>query len=86
MKFMPDVFVVCDECNGSKFSREILEIKYKGKNIADVLDMTIEEAEAFFKNIPLIYKKINKANLQYSCLLYSPRISTEKSVFNKKTS
>lgn len=58
MKFMPDVFVTCDVCNGKKFNRETLEIKYKGKNIFEVLDMTVEEALDFFKNIKMIYSKL----------------------------
>jgi excinuclease ABC subunit A len=62
MKFMPDVFVLCDVCNGSRFNRETLEIRYKNKNIADIMDMTIEEAMIFFKNIKMIYNKIRTMN------------------------
>ena len=62
MKFMPDVFVLCDVCNGSRFNRETLEIRYKNKNIAQILDMTIEEAMSFFKNIRMIYNKIRTMN------------------------
>jgi excinuclease ABC subunit A len=62
MKFMPDVFVTCDVCNGNKFNRETLEIKYKGKSIADVLDMTVEESMGFFKNIKMIYSKLKTLN------------------------
>jgi len=58
MKFMPDVFVTCDACGGAKFNRDTLEIKYKGKSIADVLDMTVEEAMVFFRNIPILHIKL----------------------------
>ena len=49
---MPDVFVPCEVCHGKRYNRETLEVLYKGKNIADVLDMTAEEALAFFDNLP----------------------------------
>jgi len=52
MHFLPDIFVTCEECKGSRFNRETLEVKYKGASIADVLDMTVEEAFDFFKNFP----------------------------------
>lgn len=58
MHFLPDVYVPCEVCNGRRYNRETLEIKYKGKNIADVLEMTIEEALEFFKNIPKIKRKL----------------------------
>ncbi len=58
MQFMPDVFVNCEICNGKRYNREALEIYYKHKNIADVLDMTVEEALGFFEHIPQIHKKI----------------------------
>lgn len=58
MNFMPDVFVVCDECQGKRYNNETLAVTYKGKNISDVLKMTCEEAAEFFKNIPSIYRKI----------------------------
>lgn len=58
MHFLPDVYVPCEICKGKRYNRETLEIKYKGKNIADVLDMTIEEALEFFKNIPKIQRKL----------------------------
>jgi excinuclease ABC subunit A len=58
MHFLPDVYVPCDICKGKRYNRETLEIRYKGKNIHEVLDMTIEEAEAFFTNIPSIAKKL----------------------------
>jgi excinuclease ABC subunit A len=59
MHFLPDVYVKCEECNGARYSRETLEIKYKGKSIADVLDMTVTDAAEFFRNIPLIYEKLS---------------------------
>jgi len=58
MHFLPDVYVPCEECKGRRYNRETLEIKYKGKNIADILDMTVDEAVEFFKNIPRIYHKL----------------------------
>ena len=58
MHFLPDVFVPCEVCKGKRYNRETLEVKYKGKNIADVLDMTVEEALEFFENIPKIKNKI----------------------------
>lgn len=58
MHFLPDVYVPCEVCHGSRYNRETLEVKYKGKSIADVLDMTIEEACSFFENMPKIYRKI----------------------------
>jgi len=58
MYFLPDVYVKCQECNGKRFNRQTLEVKYKGKNIADVLEMTVEEAVEFFQNIPQIRQKL----------------------------
>ncbi len=58
MHFLPDVYVVCDACNGMRYNRETLEIKYKGKSISEVLTMTVEEASEFFENVPLINEKI----------------------------
>lgn len=58
MNFLPDVYVHCSECNGQRYNRETLEVKYKGKNISDVLEMTIDNAVDFFSNIPSIYHKI----------------------------
>ena len=58
MHFLPDVYVPCEVCKGKRYNRETLEVKYKGKNIAEVLDMTVEEALEFFENIPKIKQKI----------------------------
>lgn len=58
MHFLPDVYVQCEECHGTRYNSETLEVKYKGKSIADVLEMTVDEACEFFKNIPSIYPKL----------------------------
>lgn len=58
MHFLPDVYVPCEVCGGKRYNRETLEVKYKGKNIFDVLDMTVEEAVPFFENLPSIRRKI----------------------------
>ena len=58
MHFLPDVYVQCDVCKGKRYNRETLEVKYKGKNIAEVLDMTVEEGVEFFTNIPRIKRKL----------------------------
>ncbi len=62
MQFLPDVYVTCDECKGRRYNSETLLIKYKGKTISDVLDMTVEEALSFFSNIPAITKKLQTLN------------------------
>jgi excinuclease ABC subunit A len=59
MNFLPDVYITCDVCHGQRFNRETLDIRYKGKNIADVLDMTVEEAADFFAHIPHIARKMD---------------------------
>jgi excinuclease ABC subunit A len=59
MNFLPDVYVPCNECNGMRYNRETLEVRYKGETISDVLNMTINKAVEFFKNIPSIYRKIH---------------------------
>ncbi|MDD5626948.1 MAG: excinuclease ABC subunit UvrA [Patescibacteria group bacterium] len=58
MQFLPDVYVECEECNGTRYNKEALEIYYKDKNIADVLKMTVAEALQFFRNVPAIYQKL----------------------------
>ena len=58
MNFLPDVYVHCEKCNGKRYNRETLEIRYKGKSISDVLDMTVDEAVEFFQLVPFIYRKI----------------------------
>jgi len=58
MNFLPDVYVPCEKCNGRRYNRETLEIRYKGKSISDVLDMTVDEAVEFFTNVPYLYRKI----------------------------
>ena len=58
MNFLPDVYVPCEKCNGRRYNRETLEIRYKGKSISDVLDMTVDEAVEFFQNVPYLYRKI----------------------------
>ena len=62
MNFLPDVYVTCEVCKGARYNRETLEIKYKGKNIADILNMSVEEALNFFSNIPQILKKLVTLN------------------------
>jgi len=59
MHFLPDVYVECEVCRGKRYNRETLEITYKGKNIADVLDLTVDEAARFFRNVPSISEKLN---------------------------
>ena len=58
MHFLPDVYVTCEECAGKRYNKEALEIHYKGKNISDVLDMTVDEAYSFFQNIPQIRRRL----------------------------
>lgn len=62
MNFLPDIYVPCEVCNGKRYNRETLEVKYKGKSIFDVLDMTVEEALTFFENVPSIRRKIETLN------------------------
>ena len=68
MNFLPDIYVECEECKGKRYNRETLEVTYKGKNIADVLDMSVEEALYLFKNIPYIRRKLetlSQVGLEY---------------------
>jgi len=62
MQFLPDVYIPCDVCKGKRYNRETLEVKYKNKNISEVLDMTVEEALEFFENVPKIKNKISTLN------------------------
>ena len=79
MHFLPDIYVSCDVCSGQRYNRETLEIQYKGKTIAEILEMTVEDALEFFHAIPKITKKLQTlmdVGLSYICLLYtspSPR-------------
>jgi excinuclease ABC subunit A len=68
MQFLPDVYVTCDECKGKRYNSETLNVKYKGKTISEVLDMTVDEAVEFFKNVPIVEKKLqtlDKVGLGY---------------------
>ena len=71
MHFLPDVFVPCEVCKGHRYNRETLEVRYKGKNIFEVLDMTVSEGVEFFANIPKIYNKL-KTSIIY---VFQPVIS-----------
>ena len=71
MEFLPDVHVACETCKAKRFNRETLEVRYKGKSIADVLDMTVEQAVEFFESIPKINRKVqilNEVGLGYITL------------------
>ncbi len=71
MHFLPDIYVPCDVCKGKRYNRETLEIKYKGKNINEVLGMTVEEAREFFDNVPMLARKLQTlidVGLSYICL------------------
>ena len=62
MHFLPDVYVPCEVCDGARYNRDSLEIRYKGKNISEVLDMTIEDGCTFFRNIPTVFQKLTVLN------------------------
>ena len=59
MQFLPDVYITCDVCHGKRFNNDTLEVRFKGKNIAEILDMTIEEAAAFFERVPQVSHRLN---------------------------
>jgi excinuclease ABC subunit A len=63
MHFLPDVYVTCEECKGKRYNKEALDIHYKEKTIADILEMTVDEARIFFRNIPAIYRKLDTLSL-----------------------
>ena len=63
MHFLPDVYVTCEECKGKRYNKEALAIHYKGKNIADILEMTVDEARIFFRNLPAIFRKLDVLSL-----------------------
>lgn len=63
MHFLPDVYVTCEECKGKRYNKEALEIHYKGKTISDVLEMTVDEARIFFRNIPAIFRKLDTLSM-----------------------
>ena len=74
MNFLPDVYIECEECKGKRYNRETLEVKYKGKSIADVLDMSVEEALALFENIPAIRSKLEISHGSASITSSSGRV------------
>ena len=74
MNFLPDVYVKCDKCNGKRYNRETLEVKFKGKSINDVLNMTISEAVVFFKDINYIYDRIKSTRRRWSWICSSGSI------------
>ncbi len=79
MNFLPDVYVPCEVCNGKRYNRETLDVYYKGKNIFDILDMTIEDAVKFFENVPSIRRKIETLNDVGLCYLKLGHPSTSLS-------
>ncbi|HEU4738939.1 MAG TPA: ATP-binding cassette domain-containing protein, partial [Solirubrobacterales bacterium] len=62
MHFLPDVYVPCEQCHGKRYNRETLEVRFKGKNIADVLEMSVEDAVGFFENVPKIARRLRTLN------------------------
>ena len=75
MHFLPDVYVPCEQCHGKRYNRETLEVRFKGKSIADVLDMPVEEALEFFEHIPKVRRRLETLNASASatCASASPR-------------
>jgi len=67
MNFLPDVYVPCEVCHGNRYNRETLQVRYKGKNIADVLDMRVEDALEFFDSIPAIKNKLHLQPVSVAC-------------------
>ena len=67
MHFLPDVYVPCDVCKGQRYNRETLEIRYRGKNIHEVLEMTVEEALRFFQNVPAVAAQAHRPSPTWDC-------------------